>query len=254
MIQISNVSKVFKVSRKQQKDLRLPTRKLTAVDCVSLECKPGRIFGLLGPNGAGKTTLLRMIATMLKPTEGQILVNGFDTQTDPDKVRGVMGFMSSNTALYDRLTVDELVKYYADLNGMDPNKFHRRKNELYDRLDMYDYTSRRVAKLSSGMKQKVSIVRTVIHDPQVVVFDEPTTGLDVMTSRTIIQLIRSCRDEGKTVIFSTHRMGEAQSLMDDLAIIHKSKLFYNGTKSAFEAQMESEFFEDEFIRLTGESS
>ncbi|MBC8215732.1 MAG: ATP-binding cassette domain-containing protein [Candidatus Marinimicrobia bacterium] len=256
MIKLDNVSKVFKLSRRQRKEMgsNVNNRILKAVDNVSFECKPGRVFSLVGPNGAGKTTILRMIATMLKPTSGEISVNGYNTITLPKKVRESLGFMSDNTALYDRLTVDEIIKYYADLNDIAYHDFKARKNELYDLLDMHEFASRRIAKLSSGMKQKVSIVRTMIHNPPVVVFDEPTSGLDVMTSRAIIRLIRNCRDEGKTVIFSTHRMGEVQSLSDDLAIIHKSKLYFNGTLKEFEAQMESDYFEDEFIKLTGEAS
>ncbi len=256
MIKLENVSKTFKLSRKQRKEMgpKVAGRHLTAVDNVSFECKPGRVFSLVGPNGAGKTTILRMIATMLKPTHGTINVNGFDTISLPKKVRMNLGFMSDNTALYDRLTVDEIIKYYADLNDIPSYDFKTRKTQLYDLLDMNEFASRRIAKLSSGMKQKVSIVRTMIHNPPVVVFDEPTSGLDVMTSRAIIQLIRNCRDEGKTVIFSTHRMAEVQSLSDDLAIIHKSKLYFNGTLKEFEAQMKSDYFEDEFIKLTGEAS
>ncbi|MBC8214110.1 MAG: ATP-binding cassette domain-containing protein [Candidatus Marinimicrobia bacterium] len=254
MIKINNVSKVFKLSRKQMKDIGdgFSSRNLTAVDDVSLECKSGRIFCLLGPNGAGKTTLLRMIATMLKPTQGTISVNGFDTIKSPKSVRENLGFMSNNTALYDRLTTDEMVKYYADLNGMTKDEFQTRKEELFTLLDMHEFASRRIAKLSSGMKQKVSIARTMIHNPQVLIFDEPTTGLDVMTSRAIIQLIRNCKDDNKTVILSTHRLGEIQPLCDDLAIIHKSKLFFNNTFDVFKNDMQTDSFEDEFIRLTGE--
>lgn len=256
MIKLENVSKEFKLSRKQRKDLgqNVNNRFLTAVDNISFECKPGRVYSLLGPNGAGKTTILRMIATMLKPTSGTIDVNGYDTVSSSKKVRQNLGFMSDNTALYDRLTVDEIIKYYADLNDIPYHDFKARKTQLYDLLDMHEFASRRIAKLSSGMKQKVSIVRTMIHNPPVVIFDEPTSGLDVMTSRAVIQLIRSCRDEGKTVIFSTHRMGEVQSLSDDLGVLHRGRLYFNGTLKEFELQMKSDYFEDEFIRLTGEES
>ena len=254
MINVNDVSKVFKISRKQKKEMNLKTRDLTAVDRVSFVCKPGRIFTLLGPNGAGKTTMLRMIATMLDPSSGQIEVNGYNTVKKPEMVRKNLGFMSDNTALYDRLTVNELIQYYAELNEMPLHEFKKRKNVLYDLLDMHDFASRRIAKLSSGMKQKTSIVRTMIHNPPVVIFDEPTSGLDVMTSRAIIELIRLCKEEEKTVIFSTHRMGEVQLLSDDLSIIHKGKVFFTGTRSEFETQMVSDSYEDEFIRLTGEPS
>jgi len=160
--------------------------------------------------------------------------------------------LSGNTKLYDRLTAEEMVKYYADLYGLDKSTYRHRRDKLFHLLDMEEFADRRNGKLSDGMKQKVSIARTMIHNPQVIVFDEPTEGLDVMTSQSIIKLIRLCRDEGKTVIFSTHRMGEVGQLCDDLAIMHKGKLFYSGTYSAFIEGMKTDTLEDEFIRLTGE--
>ncbi len=226
---------------------------LTAVDGISFECAPGRVFGLLGPNGAGKTTTLRMVATMLKPSAGEISVAGFDTQAEPREVRSRIGFMTAQTALYDRLTPAEMVKYMADLYGIENDRFQKRKEELFRVLGISTFASRRIGRLSSGMKQKTSIARTLIHDPEVMVFDEPTSGLDVMTSRAIINLIRSCKDEGKTVLFSTHRMGEVKLLCDDIAIIHEGKLYFNGTLEEFEAQMTQESFEDEFIHLVGEA-
>lgn len=254
MIRVENLTKTFKVNRKMRKELGdvAANGRVTAVDQVSFECQPGRVFGLLGPNGAGKTTALRMIATMLKPTSGRFFVDGVDGVADPRTVRSRIGFMTGNTGLYDRLTANEMVKYFADLHGMDNASFEMRRDELYDRLDMHGFAQQRVAQLSTGMKQKVSIARTIIHDPDVVVFDEPTSGLDVMTSRRIVELIRTCRTEGKTVLFSTHIMGEVQALCDDIAIIHRGQLFFNGTKSAFEQQMTKSTYEDEFIHLVGE--
>ncbi len=254
MIRVDKLTKTFKVSRKMRKELGNQAKNghVTAVDAISFECRPGRVFGLLGPNGAGKTTALRMIATMLRPTSGSFMVDGVDGVAEPRTVRGRIGFMTGNTGLYDRLTATEMVKYFADLHGMDDQSFERRRKELYDRLDMHGFANQRIAQLSTGMKQKVSIARTIIHDPDVVVFDEPTLGLDVMTSRRIVELIRTCRDDGKTVLFSTHIMGEVQTLCDDIAIIHRGRLFFNGTKEAFEGQMTKSTYEDEFIHLVGE--
>ncbi|NOZ03910.1 MAG: ATP-binding cassette domain-containing protein, partial [FCB group bacterium] len=152
-----------------------------------------------------------------------------------------------------RLTPNEMVKYIADLYGMDSKWFKERKEKIFDLLGMNEFANRRIARLSTGMKQKTSIARTIIHDSPVMVFDEPTSGLDVMTARAIIDLIRSCRDEGKTVIFSTHRMGEVKLLCDDIAIIHRGKLYFNGTLAEFEAQMTRDSYEDEFIHLVGEA-
>ncbi len=253
MIELDQVSKCFKLSRKQKRELGIgkESSTLLAVSDVSFTCKPGRVFTLLGPNGAGKTTALRMIATMLKPTAGTIKVAGFDTAKEPQKVRQRIGFLTGATALYARLTPREIIKYYADLHGMDRKKFEQRKDELFELLGIHDFANRRIGKLSSGMKQKVSIVRTIIHDPEVVVFDEPTVGLDVITSRNIIKLIQNCRKQGKTVIFSTHIMGEVSLISDDLAIIHKGKLLFNDTYENFLSRMKSKSLEDEFVRLVG---
>ena len=250
-----NLIKDFTLNKKQRKEMGdkyKNTKILRAVDDVSFKCQPGRIYGLLGPNGAGKTTTLRMIATMLKPTSGSITVAGYDSVSKGQKVRSQIGFMTGQTALYDRLTPTEMAKYIADLHGMDNKKFNERKKHLFNILDMNSFADRRIGRLSTGMKQKTSIARTIIHDPQVMVFDEPTSGLDVMTSRAIVDLIRSCKEEGKTVIFSTHRMGEVNQLCDDIAIIYKGKLFYNSSLDQFKSEMTKSTFEEEFIYRVGE--
>jgi sodium transport system ATP-binding protein len=251
MITVSNLTKQFTLSRQQRREMGRGWTGSTidAVRDVSFTCQPGRVFTLLGPNGAGKTTTLRLIATMLKPTSGTITVAGFDVLHDPVEVRRRVGFLTGNTGLYDRLTPDELVKYYADLHGLDPETYRRRREEIFTLLGIHEFARRRIGKLSSGMKQKVSIARTIIHNPDVVVFDEATAALDVVTSRSIIQLIRHCRELGKTVIFSTHRMGEVSLLSDDLAIIHNGRLIFNGSYQDFQNQMQTPSVEDEFVRL-----
>ena len=251
MIKVENIHKRFKLSRQQKREMGrdFEGSSVDAVDGVSFECIPGRIFSLLGPNGAGKTTMLRMISTMLHPTSGSIQVDGFDVSKDPEKVRRSLGFLTGSTKLYHRLTANELVKYYADLHGIDRATFERRKDEIFALLDMHSFANQRIAKLSTGMQQKISIARTIIHDPSVLVFDEATAGLDVVASRGIVELIRNAKDRGKTVIFSTHRMGEVSQLSDDLAIIHKGKFLFNGTYVEFTERMMADSLEDEFIRL-----
>ncbi len=251
MIIVDHLSKSFSLSRKQRTEMASTSKSIMAVDDVSFTCKPGEIFTLLGPNGAGKSTTLRILATMLKPTSGSVRVAGFDTVKEAEKVRGKIGFLTNTTALYDRLTPTEIVKYYADLHGMDNRRFEERKRKLFELLGIDEFANRRIGKLSAGMKQKVSIARTIIHDPEVVVFDEPTVGLDVITARNIIQLIRDCKKEGKTVIFSTHIMGEVSLLSDEMAIIHNGKLLYNSSFDNFLKQMKSRTIEDEFIRMVG---
>jgi len=163
---------------------------IRAVDNVSFVCKPGEIYGLLGANGAGKTTTLRMLATILEPTDGTAIVCGYDVVEAPEKVRANVGFLSTSTALYPRLSSQEMVEYFGRLNGLDEATLKKRVDDIFTRLDMNSFRDRRCDKLSTGMQQKTSIARTLIHDPQVMIFDEPTAGLDVMTARTIIDFIR----------------------------------------------------------------
>jgi sodium transport system ATP-binding protein len=204
---------------------------IRAVDNVSLVCRPGQIYGLLGANGAGKTTTLRVLATILEPSGGTATVAGHDVVQQPQKVRASLGFLSTATALYPRLTAQEMVEYFGRLNGLEEAVLKKRLDEIFERLDMNGFRDRRCDKLSTGMKQKTSIARTLIHDPQVMIFDEPTLGLDIMTARTIIEFIRECRQRGKTVIFSTHVMSEVEKLCDTIGIIQAGKLLEEGSLS-----------------------
>jgi len=255
MIVVNGLTKTFPLSRRRKREMgsTFVASTVDALRDVSFTCRPGSVFALLGPNGAGKTTALRIIATLLRPTAGTASVAGFDTVTQPQEVRRRIGFLTGHTGLYHRLTPNELVKYFADLHGLDSRTLSSRREELFTRLDMHEFAGRRIGQLSSGMRQKVSIVRTMIHDPQVIIFDEPTASLDVVTSRNILQLIRDCRTAGKTVLFSTHRMGEVSLMSDDLAVIHKGQLRFNGSWASFQEQMQTRSVEDEFIRLVEES-
>src|SRR5438445_616444 len=194
MIETRGLTKLFKDKKRGE---------IRAVDGVSFTCKPGEIYGLLGANGAGKTTTLRMLATILEPTDGTAIVCGHDVVEAPQKVRANVGFLSTATALYPRLTSQEMVEYFGRLNGLDEATLKKRVDDIFNRLDMNGFRDRRCDKLSTGMKQKTSIARTLVHDPPVMIFDEPTLGLDVITARTITAFIRQCRDRGTTVIFST---------------------------------------------------
>ncbi len=251
MIEIENLSKSFELSRRQRREMGpdFSGSIVYAVKDLNLTAKPGRVFSLLGANGAGKTTTLRMVATMLRPSTGSVKVCGLDTVHEAAGVRRKLGFLTGSTGLYARLTPSELLRYFADLNDMPRDLFEQRKKYYFDLFDMHGFANRQIGKLSTGMKQKVSIVRTVIHNPDVLVFDEPTTGLDVITARNIIELIRQCRKEGKTVIFSTHIMSEVELLSDDLAIIHRGSLVYSGTYDHFRDTMQTSNLTDEFIRL-----
>jgi len=253
MITIDHLRKEFTLSKQQRKESDSNDTIAVAVDDVSLRCEPGRIFSLLGPNGAGKTTTLRMIATIFKPTSGSVNICGIDAVRNPQDARRKIGFLTGSSGLYGRLTPNEMVKYFADLYDIPKNEFEERKTHLFNLLDMNEFANKRIAKLSTGMKQKVSICRTMIHDPQVVIFDEPTSGLDVITAENIITLIRNCKEEGKTVIFSSHIMSEVDLLCDDIAIIHKGRMLHNGTMEDFRANMKESSLTAEFIRIVHEN-
>jgi sodium transport system ATP-binding protein len=243
MIEARNLSKYFKDKKRGQ---------VKAVDGVSFKAEPGKIYGLLGANGAGKTTTLRMLATILQPTGGTAVVAGHDIVKEPDQVRMKVGFLSTATALYARLTAQEMVEYFGRLHGMDNNSLRERVDKIFTLLDMNEFRDQRCEKLSTGMKQKVSIARTLVHDPPVMIFDEPTIGLDVMTARTIVQFIRDCRAQGKTVIFSTHVMSEVEKLCDTIGIIHNGKLLSEGTLAQLAARHGQTDMEEIFVQVVGE--
>ena len=254
MIEVQNVSKQYILSKKQKKELQTNEASVFAVKNVTLTCTPGKVFSLLGANGAGKTTTLRMISTILKPTEGNILVGGESVLEHPEKVRSKIGFLTGSTNLYDRLTPGEIVKYFADLHGLEKNIFEQRKDMLFTKLHIHEFSNKRIAQLSTGMKQKVSIARSMIHDPQIVIFDEPTSGLDVITAHSIIELIQECKAEGKTIIFSSHIMSEVELLCDDLAIISKGNLIYNDSMVNFKEAYQHQSLTEAFIKIVNSSS
>ncbi len=243
MIQIENLTKTFRQPRK------IP---IEAVRSISLKCRPGEVFGLLGPNGAGKTTILRMISTALKPTAGRILVTNNDVVQHPDRVRRQIGFLSATTGLYGRLTPAEILRYFGRLHGMQRQVLEKRLETLHERLNLKNILHQPCDKLSSGVKQRVGIARTLVHDPPVIVFDEPTVGLDVITSRDIIGFIKDCRKEGKTVLFSTHIMDEVARLCDRVAVIHEGGLVFNGTLDELRS-IHGKNLGDAFIRMVGMS-
>jgi sodium transport system ATP-binding protein len=200
-----------------------------AVQDVSFDCRPGEIFGLLGPNGAGKTTTLRILSTVLRPTKGRAVIAGHDVVAEPQAVRSVIGYMSASTGIYDRMTAWELVEYFGRLYGFSRDRLRERMEAIFEWLKMNDFRDVLGSKMSTGMKQKVSIARTIVHDPPVLIFDEPTSGLDVLVQRAVLQKILELRDQGKTILFSTHSMHEVEKLCARVAIIHRGRLQAEGT-------------------------
>lgn len=218
-----------------------------AVNDVSFEARDGEIVCLLGVNGAGKTTTMRILSTVFKPISGTARIQGWDIVKDPQKVRENLGFLSGDTGLYNRLRPREFITYFGRLYGLEQRQINQRIDEMADLLDMKDFLDKKIDLLSSGMKQKVSIVRSIIHDPPVMIFDEPTSGLDILTARNIVSFIRSCKERGKCVLFSTHIMREAERLADRIVMIHRGQLLANGTLDDLRAESGASDLDDVFV-------
>jgi sodium transport system ATP-binding protein len=239
MIEARQLSKIFRDKKRGE---------IRAADGITFRVEPGQIYGLLGANGAGKTTTLRMLATLLRPTAGSAVVAGYDVCAEPHRVRANVGFLAASTALYARLTAREMIAYFGRLNGLPEAEIRTRTLRLADELDMHEFLDRRCDKFSTGMKQKTSIARTLIHDPAVMIFDEPTVGLDIMAARSIVAFVRSCRGRGKTVIYSTHIMSEVERLCDVIGIIHDGRLRAEGSLSDLRRKYGEVDMEEIFIR------
>lgn len=223
--------------------------KLVALGGISFDAYPGQIYGLLGPNGAGKTTALRIISTVLRPTGGTVTVAGADVVTQPSQVRRQIGFMSANTGVYDRMTAWEIVEYFGRLHGLEPELLRTRMEDLFQRLQMNEIRDLLGAKMSTGMKQKVSIARALVHDPPVLIFDEATSGLDVLVARALLKTVAELREQGKCVLFSTHIMREAEKLCDRLAIVHRGKILAEGSLDELRDRHDQRDLEELFFQL-----
>jgi sodium transport system ATP-binding protein len=240
MIQVDNLRKSFR-------DLRRGL--VHAVDGVSFEARPGEIFGLLGPNGAGKTTTMRILCTVLRPSGGSARVAGYDVAAQPALVRQHIGFLSANTAIYDRMSAWELVEYFGRLYGMSEEHLQQRLETVFAALRMNDFRDRLGAKMSTGMRQKVSIARAIIHDPPVLIFDEPTAGLDVLVGRAVLDAIQELRALGKCILFSTHIMREVERLCDRVAIVSRGRVQACGTLAELRQRYRQDDLEELFFTL-----
>jgi sodium transport system ATP-binding protein len=220
---------------------------------LSFKAHRGEVFGILGTNGAGKTTALRMLSTVLRPTSGEAFVAGYSVLTSPDQVRKSIGFLSADTGVYGRLTAREMMEYFGRLNGLAEDVISGRVREISEALDMESFLARRCDKLSSGQKQRVNIARTIMHDPPVLIFDEPTAGLDILAAAQIVRFIRESRERGRCVIFSTHVMREAEKLCDRLVILHQGQVCLTGSLAEVRAQVGKEDLEDVFLEAIGET-
>lgn len=254
MIQINNLTKIYKLGKKKMQELKTTNPEKIAVNGISLEAHPGEIFGLLGPNGAGKTTTLRCVATLLKPTDGDIKVCGFDTVKEGAKVRDSICFLTNEIKLDPNFTPDYMFKFFGRLHGMSEEEIAERQSELFNAFGINDFKDKKIDELSTGMKQKASIAVSLVHDPQVVIFDEPTNGLDIITARVVTDYLKKLRDSGKTVIISTHIMSEAQKMCDRIGVIISGSKVAEGTLEEILERTGAEDLEEAFFKLYSENA
>jgi sodium transport system ATP-binding protein len=224
-------------------------REKRAVDGLSFRVGEGEIYGLLGPNGAGKTTTLRMLSGLMAPTSGSATLAGHDVGQAPNDVKRVLGFLTANTGLYQRLTARELLSYFAQLHGMGRDRADARTDELIEWLNIGSFASLRCGALSTGQKQRVNIARALVADPPILVMDEPTLGLDVLSNRVILEFIKRERDEGKTIILSTHYLDEAEDMCDQIGLLHEGRLIAEGDLTNLQAQAGEERLSSIFLKL-----
>ena len=259
MIEVNGLAKRFatpshKERRAQQRDVREHDGWFHAVRDVSFQCAPGEVLGLLGPNGAGKTTTLRILSTALRPDAGSATINGLDILAEPLEARKRIGFLSGSTGLYGRLSARENVEYFGRLHGMAPERLKQRCDTLFDQLQMHEFGHKRADQLSTGMRQKCAIARTVIHEPQIVILDEPTTGLDVMSAKILLDFIASYKALGIPLIFSTHHLHEVEKLCDRVCIINHGKAAFNGSVDQLRHLGGSDDLYDAFVRVINEEA
>lgn len=241
VIKIENLTKSFQITpdkkkkNKSELDPRQDGKTFNALTNVSFSFESGEVLGLLGPNGAGKTTTLRILSTALQPDSGSVIINDVDVIKNPLLAKKRIGFLSGKTGLYNRLTARENIEYFAKLHGMADKDFEQYSLDVYKSLEIEAYLDRRVEHLSTGMQQKVSIARAVIHKPDLLVLDEPTTGLDIMATESIMDFIQVTKAQGTPVIFSTHHLDEVALLADRIAVINQGESCYSGTLEDFKS-------------------
>ena len=223
-LEAKNLRKTFVISEAQRRTLDLPERRKVGVDDISFTAKSGEIFGLLGPNGAGKTTTMRMLATLLKPDRGDVLYDGVSIKQDPIKIKNRFAFLTTDLQLDKKATANDMFEYFAGLYHLPKEKYAERKAELFEEFGITSFADTKISKLSQGMRQKVSIVISVIHDPDFIIFDEPTNGLDIIASREVREFILRMKEEGKCIILSTHLFDLVERICDRAAMIVNGKI------------------------------
>lgn len=245
ILDVRNLCKTFKLSKKQQQLRKLQKPVIKAVDDVSFKSYEGEVFGLLGPNGAGKTTIMRIAATLINPDSGDAIVDGHSVRTDPQSVRQKIGFLTNELKLDEFFTPNYLFDFFAELHGLSAARRLARKEELFSTFGVDAFAEVKVGSLSQGMRQKASLAVSIVHDPNIIIFDEPTNGLDVITAKVVTDFLIRLKNEGKSVILSTHIFGLLENLCDRIGIIIEGKMVACDTTAAIvgEKTLEDVFFE-----------
>ena len=229
LFSVRDVTKTFHLSKKQQKILKTHETKKVAVNHLSFDAYEGEIYGLLGPNGAGKTTTLRIASSLIKPDTGDVLIQGISVVDDPSEVRRHIGFLTSELRLEDFFTPNYLFDYFSKLHNIEDSTIKRRKKMLFDQFGIHPFCEVKVSDLSTGMKQKVSLAISIAHDPDIIIFDEPTNGLDIITAKTVTDFLLDLKKAGKTIILSTHIFSLVEKLCDRVGIIIEGEMVYENT-------------------------
>lgn len=245
IVSIRGLRKTFKLSAKQQKIEKTKQKIKVAVDDISFGVNRGEIFGLLGPNGAGKTTTLRMLATLIKPDMGDAFLNGKSVVKEPYEVRKKIGFLTNELKMEEFFTPSYLFDFFSELHGVEKNVREERKKRLFERFGIDKFAGVKVGELSTGMKQKASLVISIAHNPEIIIFDEPTNGLDVITAKTVIDFLLELREEGKTIVVSSHIFSLIDKICDRAAIIINGKIVAYDTVEKIKdgKDLEDRFFE-----------
>lgn len=249
MIEINGLTKIYKLNKRQMHQMKTKKNIKKAAENINLVAREGEIYGLLGPNGAGKTTILRCVATLLKPTEGNIKVCGFDTEKESEKVRENIGFLTNEIKLDPQFSPKYMFAFFGKLHGMDEKSIEVRREKLFTYFEITPFQDKKIEELSTGMKQKAAIAVSLAHDPKVVIFDEPTSGLDIVTARGVLDYLKLLKDEGKVIIISTHIMSEAEKLCDHIGIIIQGKKVIEGKLSEILQKTKTKDLEDAFFEL-----
>lgn len=254
MIEVNNLTKIYKLGKKKMAELKTKDTTKVAASDISFVARPGEIFGLLGPNGAGKTTTLRCIATLLNPTEGSVKVCGYDTVKEGEKVRDSLCFLTNEIKLDPHFSPKYMFEFFGHLHGLSDDVISERREKLFGIFGINDFQDKKIEDLSTGMKQKAAIAVSLVHDPQVVIFDEPTNGLDIVTARAVTDYLKTLAEEGKTVIISTHIMSDAERLCDRIGIIINGKKIIDGTLPEILEATNTSDLEDAFFELFKQNS